>query len=214
MRRPAMRTSSCASFPPRGERDQNKKRQALERGLAANPNDLDLLEGLAAFRLEKGDGWKALELARSAVEALEPHAAQRAQLLEARALDAVGLGMQANAARIAIAAEHPNDVRAMRALASALHRLGRIEEAQAALHKVVELRGDDVDARAELQGIDLDRGDLAGALALLNQSIALEPGLVSMRVRLAELLSRKMDASMGADRVYAELSLLSPAIRN
>jgi len=189
------------------ERDQNKKRQALERGVKLHPQELDLLEGLAAFRLEKGDGWKALELARQAVQ-IAPHQ-PRAQLLEARALDAVGLGMQANQARLAIAAEHPDDVRAMRGLVSAQRRLGRVDEAQKALRKVVSLRGDDAEARAELQGICLDRGDLDGALALVKEAIALEPGLVSLRVRLAELLSQN-GRTDDADRAYIDLRALSP----
>ncbi len=189
------------------ERDANKRRQALEQGLAAHPDDVELLEGLAAFRLERGDGWKALEAARRAVK-IAPHAS-RAQLLETRALDAVGLGMQANASRLSIAQANPNDVRALRALASSLRRLGRIEEAQAALRRLLALRADDVDARAELWGLCLDRGDFAGALALLSQAIALEPGLVSLRVRLAELLSQN-GRTDDADRVYTQLVVLSP----
>jgi len=189
------------------EHDANKKRQALERGLQDHPDDVELLENLAAFRFEKGDGWKALELARHATQ-IAPHAA-RAQLLEARALDAVGLGMQANAARIAIAQEHPDDVRALRALVSALRRLGRVEEAQSALRRVLALRFDDVDSRAELWGLCLDRGDLEGALALLRTGIAIEPGLVSLRVRLADLLSQN-GRTEAADQAYAELHALSP----
>ncbi len=189
------------------ERDANKKREALEAGLRAHPDDVDLLEALAAFRLERGDGWKALELARRAV-AIEP-GSPRAKLLEARALDGVGLGMQANAERIQVAKDHPDDVRAVRGLATADRRLGRAGEAAQALRRLLALRWDDADARAELQGILLDKGDLDGALEQLRQSISIEPGLVSLRVRLAELLSQNGRAA-DADQAFADLRKLSP----
>src|SRR5256884_1174429 len=48
------------------DRDGNKRRGALEAALAAHPENAALLDALANYRLDRGEGWAALELARKA----------------------------------------------------------------------------------------------------------------------------------------------------
>jgi len=46
------------------DRDGNKRRAALEVALAAHPDDAALLDAVANYRLDRGEGWQALELSR------------------------------------------------------------------------------------------------------------------------------------------------------
>src|SRR5438552_1772883 len=189
------------------DRDGNKRRGALETALAAHPENAALLDALASYRLDRGEGWAALELARkarsSAPRWVDP------MLTEARALDAVGLSARAALLRIDAAKQHPDLARAHRAAASALRRLGRTDEAQDELHKALSLRFDDAEARAELVSLELDRGNLEAALKLLGETLALEPGTLHPRLRAAELLSengRDTEAAVA----YAQALALAP----
>jgi tetratricopeptide (TPR) repeat protein/transglutaminase-like putative cysteine protease len=204
------------------DRDQNKRRAALERALAEPKNAKDpavlteVLEGLARFRLERGDGWKALEAADRALS-LSP-ARLQTRLLHARALDAVGLGhrgvrerLDASAAAVSDCAvkSAPCPVQALRARVSALRRVGQVEEARALLEQVVKARFDDVAARAEWSGLLLDRGDLDGALALISDALLLDPLQASLRLRAADLLSQN-GRPAEAREAYARTIELSP----
>jgi cellulose synthase operon protein C len=189
------------------DRDPNRRRTALERAQAAHPNDASVLAALAGFRLERGDGWKALELARRAQAAAPASVADA--LLVARAEDEVGLSGRALSRRLALVKEHPEDFRAHAAAAAALRRLGRVDEAREELQATVRLRHDDLGARAELTSLLIDRGDLDAALEVLSGSIALDPGAVHARLRAAELLSlngRKAEA----EAAFAAAVALAP----
>src|SRR5205807_5553488 len=108
------------------DRDANKRRAALETALAKHPQNAALLDALAGYRLDRGEGWAALELAQKA-RAAAP-ALVDPMLTEARALDAVGLSARAALLRIEAARQHSGLARAHRAAAGALRRLGRGEE--------------------------------------------------------------------------------------
>src|SRR6185369_15716347 len=88
------------------DRDANKRRSALETALAAHPDNAALLDALANYRLDRGEGWAALELTRkaraSAPQWVDP------MLTEARALDAVGLSARAAMLRIDAAKARPD----------------------------------------------------------------------------------------------------------
>src|SRR5439155_1422225 len=87
------------------DRDANKRRAALETALAAHPDNAALLDALANYRLDRGEGWAALELARKA-RASSPQSIDP-MLTEARALDGVGLSARAGRSRAARAARPP-----------------------------------------------------------------------------------------------------------
>src|SRR5207245_2389558 len=123
--------------------------------LAAHPENAALLDALANYRLDRGEGWAALELARkarsSAPRWVDP------MLTEARALDAVGLSARAALLRIDAAKARPDLSRARRAAASAYRRLGRDDEAMAELKQTLALRFDEAEARGDLTSLALDR---------------------------------------------------------
>jgi len=189
------------------DRDANKKRAALEVALSKHPADASLLDALASYRLERGEGWQALALCEkaraSAPQALEP------MLQEARALDAVGLSARAALVRLEAVRAHANLPRAHREAATALRRLGRLDESEAELKIALAERFDDADSRAELTGLMLDRGQLDRALRLLGEAASLEPLALYPRVRAAELLSQNGRADE-AERAFGEAVLLSP----
>ena len=189
------------------DRDVSKRRAALDAALEKHPGNAALLDALADYRLERGEGWAALELSQKAHAA----APDRADPLitEARALDAVGLTARASLVRIELAKKHPDLARAHRSAASALHRLGRTFEATAELQKALALRFDDSEARSELVAFLLDRGELDAALKLLGETLSLEPGALHPRLRAAELLSENGRAK-DAESAFAQALQLAP----
>src|SRR5229473_1556963 len=189
------------------DRDGNRRRAALERALARDPQDSAVLDALAGQRLEHGDPWGAVRLAEKA-RAAAPGALQPALTL-ARALEAVGLTARASLLRLEAARQHPALPAARRAAANAQRRLGRAAESEAELRAALAARFDDAEARGDLAALLLDRGDLDGALRLLGESISLDPASPYTRLRAAELLSQNGRAAE-ADRAYAELLDLAP----
>src|SRR5204862_332227 len=75
----------------------------------------------------------------------------------ARAYDAVGLSARAANVRLAAAERSPQLPRARKAAAAAHRRSGRATLAENDLRAALQLRFDDVEARAELTGLLLDR---------------------------------------------------------
>ena len=189
------------------DRDQNRRRAALERALSQHPQDPEVLSALANFRLEKGEGWKALELATRAQEA--SGGSVDTALLLARAQESVGLSGRATALRLAQLEAHPNDARAQLASAQALRRLGRLDEARAHLGRSLQLRFDDWEARSELTSTCLEQGDLDAALRALEDSVALDPASLYPRLRAADLLSQN-GRTREAEAAYAGALRLAP----
>ncbi|MFN2549685.1 MAG: DUF3857 domain-containing protein [Myxococcales bacterium] len=189
------------------DRDANKRRAAIEAALEKHPQNAALLDALAAYRLDRGEGWAALELAQKA-RAAAPDLADPL-ITQARALDAVGLTARAALARQEVAKAHPDLARAHRAAAGALRRLGRTADAIEELRKAVALRFDDAEARSELISLLLDRGDLDGAIKLYGETLALEPGALYPRLRAAGLLSENGRAK-DAEDAFAQALQLAP----
>jgi tetratricopeptide (TPR) repeat protein len=189
------------------DRDANKRRAALETALAAHPDNAALLDALANYRLDRGEGWAALELARKA-RASSPQWIDP-MLTEARALDGVGLSARASLLRIETAKARPDLARSRRAAAGAYRRLGRTEDAAAELKQALALRFDDAEARGDLVSLALDRGDLDGALKLLGETLAIEPSTLFPRLRAAELLSEN-GRFEEASKAYAQAIALAP----
>lgn len=189
------------------DRDANKRRATLDAALLAHPKNPFLLDALADYRLERGEGWQALELASQAREA-DPRALEPV-LTQARALDAVGLSARAALARVDAARAHPDLARAHRAAATALRRMGRGEEAAQELKAAIAARFDDGEARAELTSTLLDRGDVDSALKLIGDAVSLDPAALRPRLRAAEVLSQN-GRTAKADAAFAQAVALSP----
>ena len=189
------------------DRDANKRRASLDAALAAHPKNPSLMDALADYRLDRGEGWQALDLASQAREA-DPRALEP-RLMQARALDAVGLSARAALLRIEAARAHPDLARARRAAAVALRRMGRSDEAAQELQAAIAARFDDAEARAELTSALLDRGDLDGALKLMGDAVSLDPASLRPRLRAAEVLSEN-GRTAKADAAFAQAVALSP----
>ena len=189
------------------DRDANKRRAAIEAALAKHPKNAALLDALANDRLDRGEGWAALELSQKATAAAP--SLPDPLITEARALDAVGLTARASIVRMDIAKAHPDLARAHRAAAGALRRLGRSAEAAEELQKALALRFDDGEARTELISLALDRGDLDAALKLFGETLSLEPSSLHTRLRAAELLSEN-GRSADAQAAFAQAINLAP----
>ncbi|MFL5388275.1 MAG: DUF3857 domain-containing protein [Myxococcales bacterium] len=189
------------------DRDANRRRAALERALERAPRNVAVLCALSGLRLEKNDGWGAISLAQKAQEA-DPTSAEAALAL-ARAYDAVGLTARSANVRLSVAERNPRLARAQKAAAAAHRRTGRAALAEADLRAALQLRFDDVEARSELTGLLLDRGDLDGALALIGDAVALDPSAFGPRLRAAELLSEN-GRKLEADKAYAQTLDLAP----
>ena len=189
------------------DRDANRRRAALERALARNPEEPRVLDALAAQRLDHGDAWAAVRLAERARRAAPSFA--QARLTLARAYEAVGLTARASLLRLETAREFPRLAAARRAAAAAQRRFGHAAESEAELRAALAARFDDAEARGDLTAQLTDRGDVNGAMGLLAESIALEPASPWSRLRAAELLSQEGRVAE-ADRAYAELTQLAP----
>ena len=189
------------------DRDVNRRRAALERALERAPRNVPVLCELSGLRLENKDGWGAVALAQEA-EKIDPASADAALSL-ARAYDAVGLTARAASLRLAAAARSPQLPRARKAAAAAHRRSGRASLAENDLRAALQLRFDDGEARGELTGLLLDRGDLDGALAQIADTVALDPSALGPRLRAAGLLSEN-GRKTEADKAYAEAIDLAP----
>ncbi|HSM93483.1 MAG TPA: DUF3857 domain-containing protein, partial [Anaeromyxobacteraceae bacterium] len=104
----------------------------------------------------------------------------------------------------------PTSPDAVRAAARSARRLGRLDEAAWLLRKLVSLRFDDVEARASLSQLLLDRGDTEGAVALLAEGLRVRPGRVDELLRLADLLAAN-GREEEAEARYADALRVSPA---
>ena len=189
------------------EKDGNKKRSAIERALEKHPTDVDALCAMALYRLDRGDGWQALGLAERAREQA-PKSLWTAQTL-ARALESVGLSAKASQVRLEASKEAPDSPRAHKLASQALRRLARQDEAMSELRWSIAARFDDSDARGELTGMLLDRGDLDSALKLVADAAVLDPASVYPKLRAAELLSQN-GRHEAADKVYEAALQLAP----
>src|SRR5205823_47168 len=189
------------------DRDANRRRAALERALARNPEEPRVLDALAAQRLDHGDAWAAVRLAERARRAAPSFA--QARLTLARAYEAVGLTARASLLRLETAREFPRLAATRRAAAAAQRRFGHAAESEAELRAALAARFDDAEARGDLTSQLVDRGDVDGALRLLAEAVSLDPASPYSRLRAAELPSEEGRAAE-ADRAYAELVGLAP----
>jgi transglutaminase-like putative cysteine protease len=127
----------------------------------------------------------------------------------AQAWEQVGLPGRAQVALLELAVAHPESPVAAEAGSRAARRLDRKEEGAALLRRLLALRYDDVPARGALSQLQLERGDVDGALELLAQAQRLAPADVWLRLRRADLLAANGHAD-AADPEYQAAIRIAP----
>jgi len=166
--------------------DANRQRERLEAALAAAPANPRLLLALGAHHLQRGRPHRAVPILESAARA---GAGPAARLLLADAWEAVGLGARAHRIRMRAAADFPLLPAAAAAAARSARNQDRMDEAAGLWRKALALRFDDSGSRFGLEQLLADRGDVAGALLLLEEALKLDPTDLGVRLREADLLA-------------------------
>jgi len=196
-RRPAAEARRAASLAPRWtearllaarlEDDHGPRRLQLDAALAAAPDDAEVLTAVARDEVDQGRSHDAVRLLDRAIAAAPDWAAPRVLRIEALSR----AGLEARAAREAadVASRFPTVPDAVRAGARAARRLGRVDEAVSRLRTLLALRLGDREARGSLASLLLDSGDVAGAVALHEEALRLDPSDVQRRANLGEILA-------------------------
>ncbi|WP_248341749.1 DUF3857 domain-containing protein [Anaeromyxobacter paludicola] len=169
------------------EEDPNRRRERLEAALAADPGDPRPPRELGELELARHRAPDAVKLLERAVAAAPGDV--RALSLLADAREACGLAAQADLLRLELAARFPRLPAAQAAAARAARRLDRTAEAIRLERAVLALRRDDGLARAALVQLLVDRGDVAGALAALEEAERFDPSDLAVRLRRGDLLA-------------------------
>ncbi|MFO0584856.1 MAG: DUF3857 domain-containing protein [Anaeromyxobacter sp.] len=216
-RRPAAEARRAVALAPgwvearlvaaRLEDDHGPRRQHLDAALAAAPGDPEVLLAVARDELDQSRPHAALALVERARAAAPEWPAARVVRVEA--LARAGLDAGATLAAFEAADRFSTVPDAVRAAARAARRLGRSEEAAGRLRTLLALRFDDTEARGSLAGLLVDRGDVAGAIALQREGLRLDPSDLGQRLALADLLAAngRMD---DAEAAYAGALALAP----
>ncbi|MFT3913800.1 MAG: DUF3857 domain-containing protein [Anaeromyxobacteraceae bacterium] len=216
-RRPAAEARRAVALAPssvearlvaaRLEDDHGPRRQHLDAALAAAPGDPEVLLAVARDELDQNRPHAALALVERARAAAPEWPAARVVRVEA--LARAGLDAGATLAAFEAADRCATVPDAVRAAARAARRLGRSEEAAGRLRTLLALRFDDPEARGSLAGLLVDRGDVAGAIALQREGLRLDPSDLGLRLALADLLAAngRMD---DAEVAYAAAAALAP----
>jgi tetratricopeptide (TPR) repeat protein/transglutaminase-like putative cysteine protease len=189
------------------EDDSNRRRVYLEAALSAAPADPVALTARAVLELQRGRPVEATALYRRAVEAAPAYVLARAGL--AAALEQAGLGARAERERQGLARQFPFSPAATVAAARGARGLDRADQAALLMRKGLALRYDDEGTRGGLAQLLVEKGDVEGALELLDASVRLDPSDLFLRLRKADLL-----ASNGrleeAERAYADVVRICP----
>lgn len=189
------------------EEDHGRRRLHLDAALAVDPENAEALLALAREELDQDRPHAAVRLLDRAFAAAPGWAAPR--VLRVEAVERVGL-----AARAALLAEEearrfPTVPAAVRAAARAARRLGRLEEAAGRFRTLLALRLDDAEARSSLVQLLADAGDVAGAAALVEEGLRLDPADVRERAALGQLLAAN-GRSGEAEAAFAAALALAP----
>jgi tetratricopeptide (TPR) repeat protein len=188
--------------------DHNERRRFLEAALAAGPRALLPRLLLAQHEESRGHPERALPL----VEALAAEFPRSApvRLTQLRVLEALGEGVQAEAALETALAALPDAPGLVRQGALLSWRRGRAEEARRRMRHALSLRHDDSATRMALANALADAGEVEAAVKELRAQVALEPFDLRARVRLGELLAANGKPQEGLE-AFAAARALSPA---
>jgi tetratricopeptide (TPR) repeat protein len=184
------------------EDDHNLRRQAFDAALSADPKFAPARTQLARHYLDRGLVRRGYDEAVRAAADMPGYVP--GQLGLSSAMSTMGLEARARRLELQLAEQFPQSPSAQLAAARSERTLGRYPEALARYLKVIELRSNHMQARAELSSMLLDSGDLEGALAQLEASRASVPTSTALGLRIADLMSnngRAKDALALYDRL-------------
>lgn len=187
--------------------DQNVHRQYLEKALAAEPHHPEATALLAAHHLSRQYPRRALDLlvpARQKWPRYYPLA-----LLEARALDEMGLTARSFKLVESLTREFPRRFEITREAARTARRQDRIRDAVALYRVALSLRFDDHESRRALAGLLADLGDVQGALKEQRELIAIDPFNAWLWLRAGELAAAN-DLPREAGEAFARARELLP----
>jgi len=189
------------------EEDRAQRRALFDAALRQSPGDARLLRALAGEELDQNRPQAAALLLERAIASAPGWAEPRVALSEA--LERSDLAARAALLSDETARLFPTSPAAVRGAAHAAERLGRVDEAMRRERTLLALRFDDWPARASLSAHLLDRRDLAGALALLEEAIRISPSDLGLHLRLADLLAAN-DRFDEAEKAFARALELCP----
>jgi Flp pilus assembly protein TadD len=174
---------------------------ALVDGSRAAAQPLSGLDPLPAAKLACFDRqWDQAErFARLAVGSTRRPAEARRVL--GRILLARGRSAEARVEFEAAVEADPRDIEALRGLAAAHKPVGRPEFALLHLHKAIEAKKEDAELWKELGLLQRETGDVMGALASLQQSLALDPGQTDVSVLVTELATGRSGLASAPPRL-------------
>lgn len=195
-RRPSEEAARAAQLAPgwaeaqlqaaRLEHDGNRQRAFLEAALAAEPGNPRALLALGLHHLQRGRAHRAVPILERARDA---GAGAAAWLALAEAWEGAGLSSRAERLRAEAAVAFPLHAPAVASAARAARAQDRLDEAARLWRKALALRFDDGGSRFGLEQLLVDRGDVPGALLLLDEATRLDPGDLAVRLRRADLLA-------------------------
>ena len=189
------------------EDDHNERRLAVERSLAADPNYAPARAQMGTYYLERGFPRRGYdELSQVVAQHPEYHSGQ---LGLADALDAMGQTARAQRLQLDLVERFPRTPAVLLSAARVRKSLGQLPEAIALYERVLSLRYDSSEARAELALIKLDAGDVDGAVALHKRALELTPTAIATGLRIADVLSFNGQGSKAQD-MYDRFAQLSP----
>lgn len=189
------------------DNDQNVRREALEKAVEIDPSFAPGRALLSRYYEDHGFSRRACDEAEKAVAAGKDY--YPAGLALSDALDGMDMDARAEKITLDLAARFPTTPRVQVAAARTERSLGRMAQAMERYRKVLALRYDDREARAELTNMLVESGDVDGALELYKRAVDLAPTATGPSVRLADLLSFN-GRPAEALAVYDRLAQLTP----
>ena len=175
----------------------------LEKAVVAAPQRGDLRLNLGHALRMAGRGEQALTAYHAARESLPPQAQEQAVLAEGTLLEELGRAEEA----VALYQAAPQSPNLLFNLGSALNKLGRLDDAEAALERAIAQAPNFAQAQGNLAGIRLKRGKPEAAAASYRKGLAAAPNEPLLHLGLGNALYRAKDFAAAAEAFGQALAL-------